>query len=103
MDAFPTDPTETVDSDADGIGNNADTDDDGDGVSDVDETANGTDPLQFDTDGDSLSDGLERDLGLNPLDPNDCPEDYCPSSGLLLKIIPVLIEQGAINGAPTTP
>ena len=30
---------------ADGIGNNTDTDDDGDGQSDVDEIANGTDPL----------------------------------------------------------
>ena len=34
-DAFPLDKTETIDTDADGIGNNADTDDDGDGVADV--------------------------------------------------------------------
>ena len=33
-DAFPNDPTETVDTDGDMIGDNADTDDDGDGVSD---------------------------------------------------------------------
>ena len=33
-DAFPNDPAESVDTDSDGIGNNADTDDDGDGVAD---------------------------------------------------------------------
>ena len=44
-DAFPLDSTESVDTDGDGIGNNADTDDDGDGISDLDEIANGTDPL----------------------------------------------------------
>jgi CxxC motif-containing protein (DUF1111 family)/predicted lipoprotein with Yx(FWY)xxD motif len=44
-DAFPSDPTETIDTDGDGIGNNADTDDDNDGVSDVVEIASGSDPL----------------------------------------------------------
>ena len=34
-DAFPDDPTETLDTDGDGIGNNADTDDDGDGIADT--------------------------------------------------------------------
>ena len=34
-DAFPFDPTETVDTDGDGIGNNADTDDDNDGALDI--------------------------------------------------------------------
>ena len=41
VDAFPYDPTESVDTDNDGIGNNADTDDDGDGVADVEDS----DPL----------------------------------------------------------
>ena len=36
-DAFPNDATESVDTDLDGIGNNADTDDDGDGVIDSDD------------------------------------------------------------------
>lgn len=36
-DAFPLDETESLDTDADGVGNNADTDDDGDGLSDADE------------------------------------------------------------------
>ncbi len=35
VDVFPNDPTEWLDTDNDGIGNNADTDDDGDGVPDI--------------------------------------------------------------------
>ncbi|MBU2871775.1 peptidylprolyl isomerase [Colwellia sp. E2M01] len=35
IDAFPNDPTETVDTDLDGVGNNADDDDDNDGVLDI--------------------------------------------------------------------
>ena len=35
IDAFPTDPTEWIDTDGDGIGNNADPDDDNDGIPDV--------------------------------------------------------------------
>jgi len=38
-DVFPVDPRESVDTDGDGIGNNADTDDDADGVLDVDDNA----------------------------------------------------------------
>ncbi|AJQ94902.1 fibronectin type III domain-containing protein [Gynuella sunshinyii] len=45
MDAFPNDPSEYVDTDNDGLGNNADADDDGDGFSDSDEAYAGTDPL----------------------------------------------------------
>jgi len=44
-DAFPLDPKEWCDTDADGVGDNADTDDDGDGWSDAEETKAGTDPL----------------------------------------------------------
>ena len=95
LDTFPFDPSESLDSDNDGIGNNADVDDDNDSLSDADEVLFGTDPVNADTDGDSLSDGQERDLGLNPLDVNDCPEDYCPSSSYLLKLIPILIQQNA--------
>ena len=56
VDAFPYDPTESVDTDLDGIGNNADTDDDNDGLSDTEEGQYGTDPLNFDTDDDGLND-----------------------------------------------
>ena len=38
-DDFPLDPTESVDTDGDGVGNNADEDDDGDGVNDDVDTA----------------------------------------------------------------
>jgi hypothetical protein len=48
-DAFPLDASEWLDTDSDGIGNNADTDDDNDGYSDA----------------------LEISLGLDPLDAND--------------------------------
>ena len=44
-DAFIFDPTETLDSDGDGVGNNADLDDDNDGLTDSVEIAYGTDPL----------------------------------------------------------
>ena len=45
-DAFPFDNKESVDTDGDGVGNNADTDDDNDGISDIEETSPGTDPLK---------------------------------------------------------
>jgi len=58
LDEFPLDGTEWLDTDGDGIGNNADTDDDGDGWSDAAEyscqtdSLNGTDvPDDFDGDG----------------------------------------------------
>ena len=44
-DAFPDDETEWLDTDNDGLGNNADHDDDGDGFMDTDEVNQGTDPL----------------------------------------------------------
>ena len=66
-DAFPLDPIEWIDTDGDGTGNNADSDDDGDGVSDVDEIANGTDPLDVDTDNDGVNDGADN----FPLDTNE--------------------------------
>ena len=45
LDAFPLDSSETLDTDSDGIGNNADTDDDNDGYTDAEEITNGTDPI----------------------------------------------------------
>ncbi|MCH1554514.1 MAG: hypothetical protein L7S45_07985, partial [Luminiphilus sp.] len=71
-DAFPTDETEWLDSDGDGIGDNSDPDtdtdgdglpngqdgdDDNDGLSDDDESLAGTDPLNRDSDGDGTTDG----------------------------------------------
>lgn len=71
-DDFPKDPLETIDTDNDGIGNNADTDDDGDTIPDTKEKELGTEPLKKDTDGDGLSDNIEFDNGT---DPNDSDTD----------------------------
>ena len=48
-DDFPNDPSETLDTDGDGLGDNQDSDDDGDGVDDSVEIAAGTDPKQYNT------------------------------------------------------
>ena len=79
-DAFPLDPSESVDTDGDGIGNNADTDDDNDGVLDVDD-AFPLDPSEsVDTDGDGTGNNADLDddndgvLDVDdafPLDPNE--------------------------------
>ena len=60
LDVFPSDPSESIDTDSDGVGNNADTDDDNDEVSDADEAKNGTNPLLVDTDGDGVADSLDE-------------------------------------------
>ncbi|MFC0119049.1 hypothetical protein ACFFK7_14150 [Pseudoalteromonas xiamenensis] len=77
-DAFPSDPTETIDTDKDGIGNNADTDDDNDGVAD-EQDAFPLDPVEsLDTDLDGIgnnvdtdddNDGVADDQDAFPLDP----------------------------------
>lgn len=62
-DAFPTDPTETLDTDGDGVGNVRDVDDDGDGVID-DRDAFPLDPTESqDSDGDGMGDNAD----LTPL------------------------------------
>ena len=66
-DAFPQDPTEQVDSEGDGIGNNQDLDDDNDG----------------------WFDSLELELGLDPLKSSNCPTAICgsPVSGWRVKLL----------------
>jgi hypothetical protein len=59
-DAFPNDPTETIDSDGDGLGNNL-------------ERTLGTDINNVDTDGDDYSDYDEYTEGTDPLDKDDYP------------------------------
>jgi hypothetical protein len=67
-DDLPLDSSEWVDTDSDGIGNNADLDDDNDGLADDEEITLGTDPLVTDTDGDGLSDHAEIiTYNTNPL------------------------------------
>ncbi|MGB0715590.1 MAG: hypothetical protein ACPGXK_06925 [Phycisphaerae bacterium] len=58
-DAFPTDPQESVDTDGDGIGNNADEDDDGDGVNDVDDEFPFDAAEQMDSDFDGVGDNAD--------------------------------------------
>lgn len=79
----------TVDSDGDGVNNEADPanndpcipsvtapncDSDGDGLTYSEETANGTNASNPDTDGDGINDGTEVTNGSDPLDPCD-PDD----------------------------
>ena len=66
-DAFPLDPSESLDTDLDGIGNNADEDDDNDGLLDTIETQLGSNALLADTDQDGLSDLYEFENGLDLL------------------------------------
>jgi len=83
LDAFPDDPAETTDTNADGTGDNADPDDDGDGVNDA-EDAFPNDPTEMtDTDADGIGDNadpdddddgvLDEDDAL-PLDPGDASD-----------------------------
>ena len=64
-DAFPLDNSESLDTDSDGIGNNADTDDDGDGYSDAIETVAGTSPIDAtDFPKVDLSDQVDAQIGV---------------------------------------
>ena len=70
-DAFPNDPNESLDTDNDGIGNNADTDDDNDGITDKIELEHGLNPLNaldaqadFDHDGFSNATEIEMDTDI---------------------------------------
>ena len=63
-DAFPLDSSETIDTDGDGVGDNADPDDDGDGWSDEDEAVCGTNSMNgvsipLDGDSDEICDLLD--------------------------------------------
>ncbi|MBL3599199.1 MAG: tandem-95 repeat protein [gamma proteobacterium endosymbiont of Lamellibrachia anaximandri] len=61
LDAFPDDATESVDSDGDGTGDNADTDDDNDGVADLDDDFPFDPAEQVDTDGDGTGNNADTD------------------------------------------
>ncbi|WP_053084546.1 carboxypeptidase regulatory-like domain-containing protein [Catenovulum maritimum] len=90
VDAFPFDPNESVDTDMDGKGNNADTDDDNDQVADVDD-AFPLDPNEsIDTDMDGTGNNADTDDDNDqvadvddafPLDPNESVDTDMDGTG----------------------
>ena len=79
-DAFPVDPYESLDTDGDGVGNNADDDDDGDGVADAEDAFSLDSSESLDTDGDGVGNNADSDddgdgygdiEDLFPLDPTE--------------------------------
>jgi hypothetical protein len=105
-DAFPLDKKESVDTDGDGIGDNADTDDDNDGVPDSVEARRGTDPKRADSDGDGVGDAQDN----CPLTPNpdqadsngdgqgDACSDLFPPVLSALALRPAKFERGSKRG-----
>ncbi len=81
VDAFPFDPSESLDSDGDGAGNNADTDDDGDNVADISDNCPLTSNAdQLDTDNDHTGDACDGD------DDNDGLVDAADNCPLLTNL-----------------
>lgn len=79
LDAFPSDPDEWIDTDNDGIGNNADLDDDNDGMPDDWEIEHGLDPLRDDSQEDLDGDGVSNiDEFENGGDPASAPGNQAP-------------------------
>jgi hypothetical protein len=127
-DAFPDDPNEWLDTDGDGIGNNADPDDDNDGMTDeweekyglnpliddadedpdndgltnLEEYQNNINPTEGDTDGDDMPDGWEVTYGLNPLE-NDANEDLDGDDYSNLQEYLSGTEPNDINSVPQPP
>jgi hypothetical protein len=94
-DAFPNAPTETLDTDNNGLGNNTDSDDDNDGLSNQQEGSllgPGTEPLNPDTDGDGA---IDTDISIQtpttdiivdlfPLNPNESSDSDGDCAGFNL-------------------
>jgi len=78
-DAFPQDPNEWLDTDADGTGNNADTDDDADGTPDAEDDFP-LDPAETaDTDGDGTGDNADTDDDGDGVADAEDPEPLNPA------------------------
>jgi hypothetical protein len=61
-------------------------DPDHDGLTNAQELALGTNPINPDTDGDGFSDGHEVGIGTNPLDPNSVPDIRLPAATVALSL-----------------
>ncbi len=95
-DDLPLNPSESVDTDNDGIGNNEDLDDDNDGMPDQYESENGLDPLDSsdaagDNDGDGISNLREYLNGTDPNVPNKTSGGGSTNPLLLLLLMTTLI------------
>ena len=91
-DIFPLDSNEWIDSDGDGIGNNADEDDDGDGFDDFEELQCDSDSMDdnsipIDTDSDEVCDFVDNDDDGDGF--NDITEIECNTDSLNDKSFPV--------------
>ena len=75
-DEFPSDPNESVDTDQDGIGNNADTDDDGDDVPDTLDTFPLDPDETVDTDGDGIGNNADDDDDNDGIPDSSDPDPY---------------------------
>lgn len=85
QDAFPLDPTETIDTDGDGLGNNVDPDDDNDGISDTWEISNGSDPLKADASSDLNGDGVSNlDQYLSERNSIQTDANFSPDAPVLI-------------------
>ena len=76
-DLFPEDTDDWFDFDGDGIGDNADLDDDNDNLTDISELENNTNPKNNDTDGDGFTDDRDAcidDIGTSTIDRFGCPD-----------------------------
>ena len=89
-DAFPEDPQECLDSDNDGIGNNADLDDDNDGVTDNADAFPFDSTESIDTDGDGIGNNADNDDDNDGY--SDSAEIAAGSDPLLASSIPVKTE-----------
>ncbi|NNE35930.1 MAG: hypothetical protein HKN13_11875, partial [Rhodothermales bacterium] len=99
-DAFPNDPTEWVDTDGDGTGNNADLDDDGDGVPDTEDAY----PLgQFaDAPSGSFAFSFIEALARAGITSGCGNGNYCPSAPVTRAQMAVFLERG-MNGSNFSP